>query len=238
MMEVKKVALRHGVSLVGHCTDSASNALSALLTRSSPSTYKHVVESATFMGLPRKDFTFFAPILCPGFPSIAYPCWNHSGRTSVRNLMNSNISIVAGILPSGKDRVQLYSVANIQDLLTLKKKYPNAAVCHADIIPNIKQKCDATVRVISAVTIQQFGARVPESHSTQLYLKTSLWVHEPYRNTKFGSPVMLCEVCGRCDDLEEVEKIYTAVRNPDTHQSLHQSCPLHDFGTDGACWDS
>ena len=104
MMAVEKLALKHGVSLVGHCTDSTSNALSALLTLSSPSTYKHVVESITFLGLPRKDFTFFAPFLRPGFPSIAYPCWDHSGRTSVRNLMNSNIPIVAGILPSGEDK--------------------------------------------------------------------------------------------------------------------------------------
>ena len=146
-----------------------------------------------FLGLPRKDFTFFAPFLRPRFPSIAYPCWDHSSRTSVRNLMNSNISIVAGILPSGEDKVQRYSVASIHDLLTLKLRHPNAAVRHADITPHIKQNCDATVRVISALTIQQLGTHVPESQGTQLYLKASLWVHEPFRNTKFGSPAQVVQ---------------------------------------------
>ena len=83
-------------------------------------------------------------------------------------------------------------MASIHDLLTLKLKHPNAAVRHADIIPHIKQNCDATVRVmISAVTIRQLGAHVPESQGTQLYLKVSLWVHKPFRNTKFGSPAQV-----------------------------------------------
>ena len=44
-----------------------------------------------FIGLQRNDFSFFAPILCPNYPIIAYPCWDHSSWTSVRNLMNGTI---------------------------------------------------------------------------------------------------------------------------------------------------
>ena len=188
MMEVEKNAFRHGVPLVGHSTDSASNALSGLVMLASPATYSGVDGDIAYLGLPRPDFTCFAPILRPGYPSIAYPCWDHSGRTVVRNLMNANISIVAGVLPPGQDRLQLYSVATINDLLTLKRRFASAAVHHADITPHMRQNCDATVRVISEVTIEQLHTHVPESKATQLYLQAALWTHEPYWNRAFGSP--------------------------------------------------
>ena len=85
----------HNLPLVGHCTDSVSNVLGGLLKFASPSTYAEAGLEITFIGLQRNDFSFFAPILQPSYPTIAYPCWDHSSRTSVCNLMNGNISIVS-----------------------------------------------------------------------------------------------------------------------------------------------
>ena len=178
MMEVEKNAAKHGVSLVGHCTDSASNALSGLRMLASPKTYD-MNRDIQFLGLPREDFVFFAPMLRCGYPSIAYPCWDHSGRTVVRNLMNSKISVVAGVVPAEKNQLQLYSIATINDLHTLKGKFPGAAVRYSDITPYLRQNCDATVRIISQTTIDQLRLHVPESKATQLYLKAALWTHEP-----------------------------------------------------------
>lgn len=39
MLEVEKRARKHNIPLIGHCTDSASNALNALIKLASPSTY-------------------------------------------------------------------------------------------------------------------------------------------------------------------------------------------------------
>ena len=47
-------------------------------------------------------FVYFAPILRK-YPSVAYPCWDHSGRTSIRNLMNEKIKIVAEVLPKSRE---------------------------------------------------------------------------------------------------------------------------------------
>jgi len=57
----------------------------------------------SFIGLKRKDFIFFAPVLRPNFALVSYPRGDHSGRTVLRNLMNENISIVAEKLPSSID---------------------------------------------------------------------------------------------------------------------------------------
>ena len=69
-----------------------------------------------------EGFVFFSPFLRPDFPSIAYPCWDHSGRTLLRNLMNSKISVVAGILPDSQDCIKKYKIASISDLLALKEE--------------------------------------------------------------------------------------------------------------------
>ena len=110
--------------------------------------------------------------------------------------MNNKISIVAGTLPPSWDGLQLYSIDSIKDLITLKSRNANAAVHHADITPYLRQNCDATVRVISATTIEQLSVYVPESEATQLYLQAALWTHEPFRNRSFGSPPQVVKVAG------------------------------------------
>ena len=184
MMEVEKRASTRGLPLVGHCTDSASNALVALTNLlASPATFLPVLSSTSFIGLERKDFIFFAPVLRPNFASVSYPCCDHSGRTVVRNLMNDKISIVAGMLPKNGDGIQQYSIASIQDLKILKHRKPNCTIRHADIIitPHVHQNCDATVRVVSTQTNDDLSTHVPESGGTQLYLQAAVWTHEPFR---------------------------------------------------------
>ena len=63
MMEIEKRCKAHDLSLIGHCTDSASNSLNALVRLATPKTYKHRSEEITFLGLDMKGFLFFAPIL-------------------------------------------------------------------------------------------------------------------------------------------------------------------------------
>ena len=90
----------------------------------SPTTYSKLGFPLKFLGLNMKNFVFFAPFIRSSFPSIAYPCWDHSGRTSIRNLMNVNIKIVAEVLPSsGADSTAKYSLATIQDLKLLKTRF-------------------------------------------------------------------------------------------------------------------
>ena len=76
MLEVEKRAASHNVSLVGHCTDSALNALNALLKLASPTDFL-VSQGIHFLGLRCKQYYLFAPFF-RGFPSIAYACWDHS----------------------------------------------------------------------------------------------------------------------------------------------------------------
>ena len=79
---------------------------------------------------------FFAPLLRVSNASIAYPCWDHSGRTVLRNLMNARISIVAEVLPMvGACTYQECKIASIKDLLLLKSLHPNSVVKHSDITP-------------------------------------------------------------------------------------------------------
>ena len=73
MILVEKKARLHNLPLIGHCTDSASNALGRLVKFASPSTYAEL--EVTFVGLKRSHFACFAPMLRPNYPSIAYPCW-------------------------------------------------------------------------------------------------------------------------------------------------------------------
>lgn len=188
MIEVEKQCLKYKLPLVGHCTDSASNALKGLVMLASPATYSSIDTPKVFVGLPIKDYRFFAPILRPPFPSIAYPCWDHSGRTVVRNLMNDNTTLVFGKLEATRDGMQRYLTASIQDLNALKACNSGINLKYSDINPHIKQNCDATVRIISQNIIQKLAEHVPESTGTQLFLQAAVWTHEPFRNNKFGSP--------------------------------------------------
>ena len=82
-----------------------------------------------------KGFVFYAPILRE-IPPIAYPCWDHSGRTAIRNLMNENIfKIVCEVLPSGN--IQKYLFATIYELKALKAQSPTCKIRHADITPHV-----------------------------------------------------------------------------------------------------
>ena len=192
MWQVEKYMVAGNIPLIGHSTDSASNSLGALICLNSPSTYyKHldgaVYNSVQFLGLDRADFVFFAPILRNPFPSIAYPCWDHSGRTVLRNLMNMNIMIVAEVLPDANG-FQEYKVASIKDLLVMKSIHPGCSVKYSDITPHVRQNCDATSRVLTRKVIADLKVHVPSSEATQLYLLAATFTHEPFRNSKFGSP--------------------------------------------------
>ena len=186
MIEVEKQCAHYGVPLVGHCTDSASNALNALIKLASPTTFLCEL-SIKFVGLPRQDFIFFVPVLRNGYPSIAYPCWDHSGRTVLRNLMNKKLSIIASI-GNQSDNIFKTKVASIQDLHLLKHLKPTSTIKYADISSLIKQNCDATSRVLSQKAINELASNVPDSEGTQLFLQAAVWTHAPFRNDKFGSP--------------------------------------------------
>ena len=187
MMTVEKHCSKFALSLIGHCTDSASNSLRALITLATPSTYVKVNSNLKFLGLPISGFAYFASVLRKGYPSIAYPCWDHCGRTAIRNLMNENIKIVAEVI-SGADGSLTYSLATIQDLRELEKKIPNSVIKQADITPHVRQNCDATVRVISQKAIEEVKEFTPSAKAMQLYLQATFWIIEPFRNNKFGSP--------------------------------------------------
>jgi len=196
MMAVEKKALLYDLPLIGHSTDSASNSLKALIKNASPTTFEALEHPVRFLGLPSDDFVYLAPILRKGYPCISYPCLDHSGRTSIRNLMNQNIQIVAGVLPDTTDDLQKYRLASIQDLKTLKYYNPNSKVRYADITPCVRQNCDATVRVISKSTIDDLSQHVPSADETILYLQASLWIHEPYRNQALDLQHVLLKVLG------------------------------------------
>lgn len=138
------------------------------MQQASPDTYSCLNKTLYFIGLSIPGFRFYAPIFRAPYPSIAYPCWDHSGRTVVRNLMNENITIVCGILPNSGDGLQCYQTACIQDLATLKSRNPKSLIRHTDINRYIKQNCDATTRILTTTTIQQLAEYVPESEGTQL----------------------------------------------------------------------
>lgn len=86
MLEVEAKAMAHNLSLIGHCTDSVSNALNAPLKSATPLHFL-TNKGIAFLGLQIKDYILFSPFFRSNFPSIAYACWDHSSRTSLRNLM-------------------------------------------------------------------------------------------------------------------------------------------------------
>ena len=91
MMAIEKKASLYDLPLIGHSVASASNSLRALLKNASPETFENLSEPVKYLGLLLDDFVYVSPILRTGYPCISYPCWDHSGRTSIRNLMNQNI---------------------------------------------------------------------------------------------------------------------------------------------------
>lgn len=136
---MEKLALRFNVPLISHCADSPANALSALIKVNSPKSFITLLPEVQFIGLPLSGFCFFAPFFRT-YPSIAYPCWDHSSRTVLRHLMNKNIVIVSGIVSNQGDGLQLYQMSSITDLHTLKNRYRNSSVRHFDINKQISKK--------------------------------------------------------------------------------------------------
>ena len=188
MLEVERKAAIHNVSLIGHCTDSASNSLNALIKLATPSPYL-VKNKISFLGLNMKGYFLFAPFFRCKFPSIAYACWDHSGRTVLRNLMNQNRIITAEIQDSGNSMAGGFkSIATVQDLHQLKRVFPASIVKHGDISQHMCQNCDATTRVLKDTVITELQSHVPASNATQLYIQAAVWTHCPYRNEKFGPP--------------------------------------------------
>ena len=133
MLEVEHKAATHNVSLIGHCTDSASNSLNALIKLTTPSDYL-VEHKISFLGFKLKGYFLFAPFFCNKYPSIAYACWDHSGQTVIRNLMNHNRTIIAEIQESSVFiAVEYKSIAAVQNLHQLKWVFPASVIKHGDI---------------------------------------------------------------------------------------------------------
>ena len=188
MLEVEHKAAAHNVSLIGHCTDSASNSLNALIKLATPSGYL-VTHKISFLGLKLKGYHLFAPFFRNNYPSIAYACWDHSGRTVLRNLTNQNRTIIAEIQESSDSiAVEYKSIATVQDLHQLKRVFPASIIKHGDISTRMHQNCDATTRVLTNTVITELQAHVPASNATQLYIQAAVWTHCPYRDEKYGSP--------------------------------------------------
>ena len=57
MLEVERKAAAHKVSLIGHCTDSASNSLNALIKLATPSDYL-VEHKISILGLKFKGYFY------------------------------------------------------------------------------------------------------------------------------------------------------------------------------------
>ena len=135
-----------------------------------------------------------APCFCKKYPSIAYACWDHSGRTVLRNLMNRNRTIIAEVQEKDDSLANAFeykSTASIHDLHHLKRVFPASTIKHGDINIHVHQNCDATARVLTSNVIDELKLHIPASNATQLYLQAAVWTHCPYWNDKYGSPLAI-----------------------------------------------
>lgn len=62
MMEVENHSKKYELPLIGHCTDSASNSLRALVTLAMPKSYQGLKRNVKFFGLPMKGFAYHVPL--------------------------------------------------------------------------------------------------------------------------------------------------------------------------------
>ena len=144
--------------------------MKALIKLATPSGYL-VEHKISFLGLKLNGFNLYAPFFRSNFPSIAYACWDHSGRTVLRNLMNKNRIIIAQIQESsGSIAIEYKSIATVQDLHQLKRVFPASIIKHGDISTRMHQNCDATTRVLTKTVITELQEHVPASNATQLYI--------------------------------------------------------------------
>ena len=65
--------IQHNLSLTGHCTDSASNALNALLMLATPTKYLVEELDVTYLELSRPDYFLFAPFFALVIPALRIP---------------------------------------------------------------------------------------------------------------------------------------------------------------------
>ena len=63
MITIGKFCNKFDLSLIGHCTDSASNFLRGLVTLGTPNTYVNASPNVKFLGLPMNGFAIYAPLL-------------------------------------------------------------------------------------------------------------------------------------------------------------------------------
>ena len=167
IMKFEEKASMLNLFVLGYCSDSASNSssLGALEKLALPKYYMTALH-VKYLALPLQGFNYGAPILRKGYPSTAYSCWDHSSRTSVHNLLNSNISIVADNF-SCASGIRTAIIASVHDIRILQQVLPNASVKHADICPLINQNCDAAGRVFAKL-IEELAKHVRGSEATQL----------------------------------------------------------------------
>uniref|UniRef100_A0A1X7VFT4 Uncharacterized protein n=1 Tax=Amphimedon queenslandica TaxID=400682 RepID=A0A1X7VFT4_AMPQE len=189
MMVIEEKASKLDIPILGYCTDSAANSLCALEKLALPNDFLNDA-GVKYLTLPIHGFIYVAPILRKGYPSIAYPCWDHSSRAAVRNLLSSKISIVAESFTC-ESGIKTAKIASVHDLRQLKEVLPNASIKQGDISPLINQNCDAAGRVLNQTLINELKKHVPGSEASQLYLQASAWVHVPYHNNEFGPPKVM-----------------------------------------------
>lgn len=203
---------RFNPPLCGHCPDSAGNSLSVLHLLATPPSCSVLAVQPRFIGLNRADFIFFAPFLRPGFPSIAYPYWDHSCRTFLRNLMNEKVQIVSGKLANKGDGVQQYHIATAYGLQLLNNISP-PWWSHK---PTLHPTFDRTVMQCSEYCAQDnhwtiyscsrilLHTVVPKSFHVDSWSlqKFTLWDTKRHHS----------QLMDRIDDLEKVEMICTATQ--------------------------
>ena len=150
MLEVEHKASSHGVSLIGHCTDSASNSLNSLIKLGTPCKYL-IDHQLSFISLQLKGYCLLAQFFCKESPSIVYACWDHLGRTVLRNLMNCNRTLIAEVQEkddSLANGFEYKSTASIHDLHHLKRVFLASTIKRGDINIHVHQNCDATARAM------------------------------------------------------------------------------------------
>ena len=103
------------IPLIGHCTDSAANALNGLIKLASPSTLITQLPGLNFIG---NGFCFSAALFAHILPYHIPAGIIQAGV--LRNLMNENITIVCGTLPNRGYGLELYQAASVRDLQLLK----------------------------------------------------------------------------------------------------------------------
>lgn len=155
-----------------HCVDSATNSLAALEMLAIPDKNMQSL-GVKYIDLLMHGFCYFAPILRQEHSSIAYPCWDNSSRTAIRNLLNGNISITAENY-SHESGITTAKIASVLDLKQLKAIHLGTSIRQGDFSDLICQNCDATGRVLNQKVVDELSKYVPGSEGTQMYFGTPL----------------------------------------------------------------